>query len=125
MPVTSIWCGRLLVLVGLVGYAYGIYGGNASITALIPAFLGVVLMALGHIAVAKEPLRKHLMHAAVIIALLGFIAALGGMFRKGMPTAIGAGVLSQIAMAVICLVFVILAVRSFITARQERSAADV
>lgn len=119
MPVTAIWFGRLLVLVGIVGYAYGIYGGNPSITAMIPGFVGVVLMALGHVAVAKGSLRKHLMHAAVVIGLLGFLAALGGLFRKGLPTAVGAGVVSQVAMAILCLVFVILAVRSFIAARQS------
>ncbi|MFL6374581.1 MAG: hypothetical protein ACJ73D_07955, partial [Pyrinomonadaceae bacterium] len=58
-----------------------------------------------------------------IIGLLGFLAALGGLFRKGMPTALSAGVASQIAMAVVCLAFVVLCVRSFIAVRQERDAA--
>jgi hypothetical protein len=58
------------------------------------------------------------MHVAVIIGLIGFIAALGSMFRNGIPTSIGAGPLSQIAMAVICLVFVILCVKSFLDARR-------
>jgi hypothetical protein len=123
MPKTAIWAGRLLVLVGVVGYAYGLYVNAASLTALIPAIVGIILMALGYVASSSDNLRKHLMHAAVIVGLLGFLAALGGLFRKGMPTSIGAGTLSQIAMALICLAFVVLAVRSFIAARRTREEA--
>ena len=117
MPTTAIWCGRLLVLVGLVGYGYGLYIAAPSLTAFIPAIFGLVLMVLGYVARASEGARKHIMHAAVIVGLLGFIAALVGLFRKGIPAAIGAGIVSQIEMALICLVFVVLAVRSFIAAR--------
>jgi hypothetical protein len=117
MPNTAIWCGRLLLLVGIVGYVYGLYIAAASITALIPAIFGVVLMALGYFANRSERSRKHIMHVAVIVGLLGFIAALVGLFRKGVPASIGAGIMSQIAMGLICLVFVVLAVRSFVAAR--------
>ena len=120
MPKTALWSGRLLILVGIIGYAYGLYIGAASLTAFIPAAFGVVLMALGYMAGSVESMRKHLMHLAVIIGLLGFLAALGGLFRKGVPETIGAGAVSQIAMAMICLVFVVLAVRSFISARRDR-----
>lgn len=118
MALTAIYCGILLIIVGVVGYVYGMSIGHASPTAFIPAAFGVVLAILGFVARAKDDLRKHIMHVAVIIGLIGFIAALGSMFRNGIPTSIGAGPLSQIAMAVICLVFVILCVKSFIDARR-------
>jgi hypothetical protein len=117
MPNTAIWTGRLLVLIGIIGYGYGIYGGNASLTAFIPAAFGILLMLLGHLAAAKEDLRKHLMHAAVIIALLGFILPLGRLLSKLSDLTLSAAVVSQIAMAAVCLIFVVLAVRSFIAAR--------
>ena len=117
MANTSIWFGRLLVLIGIVGYGYGIYAGNASLTAFIPAAFGIVLMALGHLAVAKPDLTKHLMHAAVVIALLGFILPTGRLISKIADISLSAAVVSQVAMAVVCLVFIILAVRSFIAAR--------
>jgi hypothetical protein len=120
MPNTAIWSGRILILIGIIGYGWGLYTGAASLTALIPAGFGILIMFLGHWAAMRDGLRKHLMHAAVIIGLLGFIAALVGLFRKGMPTGIGAGSLSQITMAVVCLVFVILSARSFVAARSER-----
>lgn len=119
MPNTAIWFGRLLVLVGIIGYAYGMTAGNASVTALIPAAFGIVLMICGHLAVAKEGLRKTMMHIAIVVALIGFIAALGGIFRKGMPQDIGAGIVSGAVMALICLIFVILCIRSFVAARRS------
>ena len=120
MPNTAIWFGRILVLIGIIGYAYGIYGGNASVTAFIPAAFGIILMALGHIAVAKEDLRKHLMHAAVIVALLGFILPAGRLVSKLGDLTLSAAVVSQVAMSLVCLIFVVLAVQSFIAARKER-----
>ena len=119
MPSTAIWFGRLLVLVGAIGYGYGMSQGAASVTALIPAFFGIVIMACGHLGMA-ETRRKLMMHIAVTVGLLGVIAAVVAIFRKGMPESIGVGTGSQIAMAVVCLVFVVLCVRSFIAARGSR-----
>ena len=82
MPNTSIICGSLLVIIGLVGYGYGLMNGNASLTALIPAAFGFVLEICGFVAKSKEPLRKHLMHVAVVVALLGFIMTAGRLLMK-------------------------------------------
>ena len=109
-----------MLLIGIAGYAWGLMDPPLSYTSLIPAGFGVAIMFLGHLSIWKDDLRKHLMHVAVVIGLLGFLAALGGLFRKGMPSTFSAGVASQIAMAVVCLLFVVLAVRSFIAVRRER-----
>jgi hypothetical protein len=123
MTTAAKWFGRLLVLVGLAGYAYGAMNGNASWTALIPGIVGLVLMVLGYAAAAAaEGTRKHLMHAAVVVALLGFIAAAGRLIPRLGEFTVSAATLSQIAMGLICLIFVILAVRSFIAARASRGA---
>lgn len=118
MPSTSIACGALLILVGIIGYVYGLTNNAASVTALIPAFFGIVLVILGFLAKSKENLRKHLMHGAVLIGLLGFILPLGRLLSKISSITLSAAVISQIAMALICLVFVILCVKSFIDARR-------
>lgn len=117
MPSNAKWFGRLLIVVGLAGYAYGMYNGNASWTALIPGIFGLVLMVLGYLASANEGMRKHLMHAAVLVALLGLLASAGRIFSKISEFTVSAASLSQIAMALICLVFIMLAVRSFVAAR--------
>ena len=121
MPSTAIWFGRLLILLGVIGYGYGLMSGSASVTAMIPAAFGVVLMILGHLASARENLRKHLMHAAVLVALLGFMMTAGRLALKFGELSMSAGAVSQIAMAVICLVFVVLCVRSFISARRSET----
>ena len=119
MPSNAKWFGRLLIVVGLAGYAYGMYNGNASWTALIPGIFGLVLMVLGYLASSNEGMRKHLMHAAVLVALLGLLASAGRIFSKISEFTVSPASLSQIAMAVICLVFIVLAVRSFVAARQN------
>lgn len=121
MSSVSIGCGVLLILVGIVGYIYGLMNGNASVTALIPAFFGIVLAILGAVAGARENLRKHLMHVAVIICLLGFILPAGRLISRIGDLTLSAAVISQIAMALVCLVFVILCVKSFADARRSRT----
>lgn len=142
MPSTSIIAGILLILLGIVGYVFGLVDGHASLTALIPAAFGILLVIFGAVARAKENLRMHLMHAAVLVGLAGFvipayrvamnffsasksvapsstenagIAATGGNI-------LSPAIISQAAMALICLVFVILCVKSFIDARRNRTA---
>ena len=119
MPIAAIICGILLSLVGIAGYVYGSMNGNASLTALIPLAFGTVLEVLGFVAKANEALRKHLMHAAIIVALLGFFMTAGRLVMKLSELTLSPAVLSQAATAAVCLAFVILAVRSFIAARRN------
>lgn len=123
MPSTSIACGTLLILIGVLGYIAGMLHQSTSMTALIPAAFGIVLFLLGVFARMNEGLRKHLMHAAVIVALLGFIATAGRLVSKLGELSYSAAVVSQVSMALVCLLFVILAVKSFADARRNRTAA--
>ncbi len=122
MPFTAIIFGVILIVVGAAGYVLGMMNDKASVTALIPAFFGIVLAGLGAAANASEGLRKHLMHAAVTVALLGFILTAGRLVSKFSELTMSAAVISQIAMASICLIFVILSIRSFIAARAADKA---
>ncbi len=122
MPNYAIICGLLLVAIGVAGYIYGMMGDRASMTALIPAFIGAVLALLGILAGAKEGLRKHLMHAAVAVALLGFIATAGRLVSRLSELTASPAVLSQAATAIICLAFVVMAIRSFAAARRNPEA---
>ena len=122
MPSTSITFGGLLILIGIIGYAFGIMNGNASLTAFIPSVFGIILVGLGTVAQSNENLRKHLMHAAVIVALLGFIMPLMRLLSKLNELTLSVAVIAQIAMSLVCLVFVILSVRSFIDARKNRAS---
>jgi len=129
MPIYSIICGVLLILLGLGGFAYAVSTLPAGepiakvYTALIPAVIGLILVVLGYVSKIKDNLRKHLMHVAVLIGLLGFLATVSSVMKLSSllngtaerPLA----VFSQFTTAVICLIFVILCVKSFIDARRS------
>lgn len=120
MPTTAITSGILLILLGIIGYVLGMINARASLTAFIPAAFGLLLLIFGLIAKSNENLRKHLMHAAVVVGLLGFLMPAFRILSRLGEFTVNAANLSQIAMAVICLVFVILSVKSFIDARRNR-----
>ncbi len=119
MPSTTIVSGVLLILLGIIGYVFSIIDGNTSLTALIPAAFGLVLAVLGFAAKAKDDLRKHLMHAAVFVALIGFVIPAGRVLSQISRIVLSLAIISQVAMALICLLFVILSVKSFINARRS------
>lgn len=120
MTTTAIIFGIILILIGAAGYVNGQMTGNASVTALIPAFFGAALAILGFIGKQSEGLRKHLMHGAVVIALLGFILTAGRLVSRLGELTMSPAVLSQLAMSLVCLVFVVLAIKSFRDARRNR-----
>jgi amino acid transporter len=121
MPKLSILFGVILMIIGGAGYGFAAMSGKASITALIPAFFGIPMALFGLVAEAKESLRKHLMHASVVVALLGFIAMSAELYRRMDSLSMSPAAISMIATAVVCLIFVILGIRSFANARASRA----
>jgi hypothetical protein len=98
-------------------------------TWLIPSGFGIPLIVLGFIAATNPSSRKHTMHAAVSIGLLGGLIALfqgvSGLVKLasgGELKPLAAGMIW--AMTVICFAFVGLCVQSFIAARKAREASD-
>lgn len=119
MPGTTRIIGLLLIVLGVASYTMT---GRTSLTAMIPAFFGAVLVVCALIA-RNESARKHAMHAAVAVGLLGAVAALA----RGIPAALGGdagrpAVLSQLVMGALLAFYVALGVRSFIAARRARMA---
>jgi hypothetical protein len=119
VPRLAILFGVLLILVGIGGYALG--GDHKSPTALIPAAVGVLLAVCGAVVIASPSSRKHVMHAAATIGLLGFLAAAGrllsSLMKGTVPPALTISALAL--MAGLCGLFVILCVGSFISARRR------
>jgi hypothetical protein len=117
MPSTTRLFGLILIVLGIASYTMT---GRTSVTALIPAFFGAVFVVCALIA-RKEAARKHAMHAAVALGLIGAIASL----VRAVPAVIGGNisrpaVLAQLAMAALLAVYVALGVQSFIAARKAR-----
>ena len=120
MPKITIVYAVLLIALGLVGF-FGF--GRSSITALIPAFFGVLVLVAGLLA-RDEKLRRHAMHAASALGLLGFLGTVTGLVKfftliGGGEVARPAAVISQAVMAILSLIFFILCLQSFIAARRK------
>ncbi|WP_263352530.1 hypothetical protein [Acidicapsa acidisoli] len=113
----------LFIALGLVGF---IATGSVHYTALIPTWLGLLLGLFGILSFSPDAGRRKLfMHINVTLGLLGFLGTvmgliqwfqmLGGAVVKNPPATE-----SKAVMAFLCLVYVILCVRSFIAARRAR-----
>lgn len=124
MAKPTIIFGILLILVGLIGYFMGTPPeGETSVstTALIPAFFGAVLFVLGLIAAqVKDKAHMHVMHAAVLVGLIGLIGA-GMRIRPSIENVQAGGealaLYAQSAMALLCFVYVALCINNFVQNR--------
>ncbi len=112
MSKPTILIGILLIILGVASY---FLTDRVSPTALIPCGPGILLVIFGLIG-QKESLRKHMMHAAVLISLLGTLAGLG----RGLTTLPSAAGISATLMGVLCLVHMVMSIRSFRAARLAR-----
>jgi len=124
MPTLAIIFG---IILDAMGFAAWVAAEHKSPTAFIPAVFGTIIFLCGLAAAFAPGLRKHLMHVAAGVSLVGTLGGLGmGLPKLGAlldgtaarPLASG----MQIAMGAICLIFLILCVKSFIDARRARKA---
>lgn len=121
MAKLSITYGVIFILMGLVSY-FGI--SSESITALIPAFFGIPMLILGWLGIS-EKYRKHAMHSSAALMLIGFFGTISGLIKffkmmSGEQMERPAAVTVQAIMAVMCLVFLVFAIKSFIDVRRNR-----
>ena len=124
MARAAILFGALLIVLGLVGYfaptTLGEVGPEGtSPTALIPAGVGAILLLCGLIVEFKPSTRKHVMHLAAAIGLIGAIGGIMPLQRSKMDFS-KASAVSGLLMIVLCAIFVILCIRSFVLARIAR-----
>jgi len=109
----------------VLGIAGFVLTGSTHKTALIPCIFGILFLVFGLLA-RKDSLRKHVMHAAVLIALLAFLGTARSLSH--LPELFNgtaekpASIITQSLNAGLSLLYIILAVRSFIQARRARSS---
>jgi hypothetical protein len=109
MAKLTICFGIVLILLGLFGF---VITGHHAPTALIPAFVGLILVILGFLANTEDAKKRMLnMHIADYIEM----TFQGRQFPR--PVAVQ----EKAGMAVLLLFFVLLCVRSFINARRARA----
>ena len=113
--------GLFLIAIGIGGYYLS---GGVTKTALIPAFFGLPVVLLAFLA-CKENLRKHAMHGLAALSLLGVFGTIKGLGKlpallSGEQLERPLAVASQSLMAIASIIFLILAIKSFIAARKAR-----
>ena len=122
--------GVLIALVGVAGYT-----ATHFWHALIPVVLGALLVIFGAVANTDNVKQRMVaMHIAATLGVLGFLGtipgliALGSYLGGGQPTSVGGIAVGhkmaaevQSATCILCLIFVVLCVRSFIAARRARA----
>ncbi|MGO9776255.1 MAG: hypothetical protein ACLQGT_11555 [Terracidiphilus sp.] len=109
----------LMIALGLIGF-FGT--GHTHYTALIPAWIGLVLGIGGWLAISPDESRRMLfMHINVTIGLVGFVGTFAEIIRSCYSkkpldmTAMEA----KLALVWLLLIYVFLCVRSFLVARRS------
>jgi len=115
MPKQTLVFAALLITLGVGAFAI-----SGSRTALLPAFVGGALAVLAGLALAYAGARRHLMHVAAVVALLGALAPAAALvIRAAQMSPLALGV--NVGMLALSGALLAMMVRSFIAAR--RSAA--
>jgi hypothetical protein len=122
---------RFGILLALIGFGAFFWTGGTHPTALIPALIGMLLVILGRIAKTEDVKKRMIaMHIAVTVALLGFLGTANGFFQTlqilaGKTFDHPVAVIEKGGTFLVCFVYVVLCVRSFIAARKARTAEAV
>ncbi len=113
---TTVLFGVLLAVLGILGY---FVAEHAFWPALIPTVLGLALLVSGLLAL-KPSFRRNAMHAAVLVALLGLVGTTLPLLQLIKLVLQQPALVIESITAVLCGVFMGLAIRSFIEARRRR-----
>ena len=125
MSLMAIGFGGVLALVGIGAY---ILSWGASVTALIPAFIGLPIVGLG-VAAQIESLRKSALYSALALAALGFLGSAGGLGKLAALLSGGGvqrpfAVVVQSITAATCALFIVALIVSMIKGRREAPGAQ-
>lgn len=124
LPRLTLLLGGFLALLG-VGFYLGT--GRESVTALIPTFLGLPLIACALWA-RGEPSRHPALRVALVLALIGFAGTVSGVVKSAQGLA-GQSVdrpeaaFAQALVALSCLGYLWVSLRSRLKARRAESAS--
>jgi len=116
----SLIIGGAQVALGFAGYLAS-EPEHRSLTAFIPAAFGLIIAISGAIVAFAPATRKHAMHAAATAALLA-VVLVGGRAAFKFPDG-GLKLVSFGLTLLLNVVFLILAIRSFVEARRARERA--
>lgn len=144
----TIICGMALIVIGVFGYTQGSENADKEYaeqrsawdekkktepdapepvkknvnTALIPAAFGGLLLLCAVGVIIKPDFRKHIMHLAAVIGVLGFVGGFVPLIRAGDFDVAKPAARNGLFMALICAIFVYFCIQSFVEARKARQA---
>ena len=125
MAKLTIGFGVLLALLGIAGF---VYTGSAHPTALIPCVIGLFFVLFGVMANTEDSKKRMLwMHISVTVALLVFLGTIPADIQtirlaRGDALPHPVSILEKGALSLLCLLYVLACVRSFINARRLRAS---
>lgn len=111
MPVISLFAGITLILIGF-GFKFGA-PIEGDWTPLVPAIAGLLITTSGIVAFKKD-LRKHLIHVALTVALIGAIVATILLARMVKPTQA-----VQMLSILVFIAYLSMGIQSFLSARRR------
>ncbi len=114
--------GGILVVWGVVAY-FMQSSAPPSITAMIPAFMGLPLLSLGLLSDWNESNSHHYMHAAMVFALLMVMGGAQGLLDIEGKSNLALG--SHIILVVLGIIFMVAGIMSFRHARKLRESSGV
>jgi len=126
MAKLTIVFGILLVLIAAAGF---VATGSSHPTALIPGLIGLFFVLFGALANTTDSKKRMLwMHISVTVALLTFLGLIKAdinvyQLAHGVSLPHPVAIEEKAATSLLCLIYVLLCVRSFINARRQRSLA--
>lgn len=122
IPMLSILTGLATMATGAVATILAVQHGAKWYTATIPIWIGLILVVAGAIA-RNAAYRKHAMHAAAAVALLGALGSAPGLVSllTGNYERLTAPVARTVTLALMA-TFLVFAIKSFIDARKSRAA---
>ena len=119
VPQIAIMDGAILSAWGLI--AYSIQSADPpSITAMIPAFFGFPMLALGLLSVRNPANKHHYMHASMVFALL--MAMGGARIATTIDGMSWLGIVSHLLLLLVGVSFMVVGIMSFRSARIERES---
>jgi uncharacterized membrane protein HdeD (DUF308 family) len=125
MAKLTIAFGILLLLLGIVAF---VSTGSDHPTSLIPSITGLFFVLFGVMANTEDTKKRMLwMHISVTVALLAFLGTIPAdidvvRLSRGVSFAHPIAVEEKAALSLLCLIYVLFCVRSFISARRARLA---
>lgn len=121
MAALTTWTGVILTVAGILAF---VVTGADSVTALIPAAVGVVLLIAALVARRVPRWHRHAIHAALVVALIGVLGSLMNVVKIGDlisgEAERPAAVVVSLLMFVVLLGYLAAGARSFLVARSAR-----